>query len=151
MVSLGYMAGFLDADGSIGIYKHHIPGKKGDSQYQVYQLKVSISNTNRDVIEFLQGEFGGSIIEISRSKKKISFELRFNPRESEALLRQILPYLIVKKRQASIALSFRKEIVTPRGGRISSRGRPLSPETLERREALYREILFLNSGWRGPE
>ncbi len=141
MVSLGYLAGFLDADGTIGIYKN-LEADRRISPY--YQLNVSISNTNRKVLEILRGEFGGSIRESPKpGRKKIPLILQFGPVRAEAILRQILPCLIVKKQQAVIALSLREEIA-------ASPGNPLSAETLERREAFYREIRFLNSGWRFP-
>ncbi len=139
MVSLGYLAGFLDADGTIGIYKN-LEADRRISPY--YQLSVSIYNTNRKVLEILREEFGGSIRENRKSgRKKIPLILQFGPVRAEEILRQILPHLIVKKQQAVIALSLREEIA-------ASPGNPLSDETLERREAFYRKIRFLNSGWR---
>jgi len=154
MVSLSYeyIAGFLDGEGSIGIHRDRQRNKYGGFRYK---LVVTLTNTNRKVLELIQNKIGGKIYELSSNRKttqKPRYVLQLRRKEAEETLKKLLPFLIVKKQQALLALEYRK-LVKPRketirhgpdGKFIST----LSKETLKKEEELYKMMLVLNGGWR---
>ena len=98
-----YLAGLIDGEGSIYISvdkRHHTI---------FHFLEVSISNTARSLIDWLLNEFGGT--------EKLSGSARRNecPEQwvwvirgyrAEPYLKAVLPYLVIKHRQAHLALEF---------------------------------------------
>lgn len=99
----GYIAGFIDGEGCISVSKR-TGGKSGVR----FQMSVRISNTNKEVLKWMQSIVGGSIYE-HRSKdasRKTSYELCVLSDAAVNLLISIMPHIKVKKRQAELALMF---------------------------------------------
>lgn len=98
-VVIGYISGFFDGEGSIGIYK----GTR-DS----YQLYVSNSNSNLDILKLYEKNFGGEIRPVEDSKNKQNFQ--WNVRHNDALpfLRTIEKFTVVKRKQIHFAIQFQE-------------------------------------------
>lgn len=101
-----YLAGFIDADGSITIVS--AKSKKKNIQYRV---KLSAHNCKIEPIQILQKEFGGGKLRNTRRGKvklhpnwRACYEWIITDAQAANAIRQILPYLIVKKEQALLCL-----------------------------------------------
>lgn len=98
VLSPEYVAGFIDGEGSFGIYRDK--GNKG------FRHRISISNTHRPCLELIQKKYGGSL---NTKKKMISgiphycHELHVRAeKQMKALLQDIAPFLVVRKEQAHV-------------------------------------------------
>lgn len=103
MISAQYIAGFFDADGSVGIYKR---GKNS------WQLNIAIANSGYHGLEIctlLQKQFGGCLSFTSAKKRthRNAFWWKLNGCESsKAFLLYIEPFVIIKKDQVKASLDF---------------------------------------------
>lgn len=114
-----YLAGIIDGEGTIGIYKKsdsdkNFPGNgRGLSSYK---LTIAVGQKNGPVIDWLYGNFGGKIFTkqqvttVPNGKKKYNhhmYEWRLSSiDEIEYILKRMIPFMHEKKRQAEIALDF---------------------------------------------
>jgi hypothetical protein len=102
-----YFAGIMDGEGSIMVL----------TKRDTCILKLSVSNTHRPLIAWLQEITGiGSIVTQRRASERHS-ECRYWQCYSEAaesLLKQILPYLRIKRAQADLALSVQERLRDPK-------------------------------------
>jgi hypothetical protein len=97
-----YAAGFFDGEGSVYISSGR-PLKSGVQ----YFLCASVNNTHRGIIEQFERRFGGSISRTGETKtKKGVWRLRLYSHEAESFLRLLLPHLILKRKQAIMAIRF---------------------------------------------
>lgn len=103
-----YIAGLVDGEGSI--YFSKIPRK-----YCTLQLCVKITNTYRPLIDWLEQELPYAYILTNYKNKKhrrnkTSWHIAMTrQKDIENFLEKILPYLIVKKEQAKLALIWTKK------------------------------------------
>lgn len=100
----GYLAGIIDGEGCITISR----GFK-DNNVINYNSIVMVTNTNEQVIKWLQGNFGGGFYKSKPNNfvSKPSFRWRLlKKHDIEMLLLATIPYLIIKKEQAKILLEF---------------------------------------------
>lgn len=99
-----YLAGIVDGEGTIGIYSRRI----GRSMPALF---VKVSNTSIALINWLQFKVGGSISspQLSRHPNgKPVYVWRSGGVLAFKITRSILPLLVVKDRQARLALEFMK-------------------------------------------
>lgn len=106
-----YIAGLIDGEGCIYITR-------------VGGVRVAVSMTRPEAIEFVKARYGGSSYYVDRAKErkghKSIFEWRVESKKAERLLYDIRPYLLIKRAQCDIAISVREHI---RRGGVLSRGR----------------------------
>ena len=133
-----YVAGFLDGEAWVGLTKSRSGGRLQ------YRPGIHIANNNRNVLEKIRRDYKGSIIRKNRQgcNQKIGYILEIRKKESMVLiLKDILPYLIVKKKQAKILVKFLVNFMNVRKGiGIMS----ISKKEWRRREDLYRKLRMLN-------
>lgn len=110
-----YIAGFLDGEGCITVSLSTVNGV-----HYAYPC-IDITNTNKDVLEWICGTIGqplkGSLGVQKRLKRtqRDGWELRIRGRlQMVVLLRQIAPYLKVKRKQAEILLRYLESDTTSR-------------------------------------
>lgn len=107
----GYLAGLLDGEGSIIVYKQIAKrgvGKRNRS-FQGFTLgcNVRIHNTNLDLLNNINQIFLGKLY--CSSKKNKTYVWQINDKEKIVFfLQELLPYLIVKKDRAIKAIEFCK-------------------------------------------
>lgn len=112
---LAYLAGFLDGEGNIRIARNS-KNAKG------YYLRISATQVSVAPLALLQSRFGGYIYKRKHVQRRDGCIRRVptsewvlsGPRASQAL-RDLLPYLVVKRDAAIIGIDFQK-IVRPRNG-----------------------------------
>lgn len=98
-----YLAGILDGEGCITI---------GAGQKETcinYNAIVSVQNTSKKLIDWLQSKFGGQVYLSKKAteKTKPAWMWRLTQKKAiELLLLAVLPYLIIKQEQAKVLLSF---------------------------------------------
>jgi len=98
-----YIAGFFDAEGCI-----HITKKIRDKK-EYYCLAVTLVNTYKPIIEKIAVYYEKPIYikKDKRNKKyKTLYLVNFINRQAKRVLKDILPYLIIKKKKAEIAMEF---------------------------------------------
>ena len=103
-----YLAGMFDGEGTFSIYHHKGQSSTG-KPYDSTAIRIEITNTNLGLMEWLVQHFGGQYYHHRRAslKHKIAYGWRPKGRtNSEQLLLAILPYLVIKKEQANIALQY---------------------------------------------
>jgi LAGLIDADG DNA endonuclease family protein len=138
-LSLAYIAGFFDGEGHISVQP-----RKG--------LQVVFTNTRLDLLTDIQSFLGGvgKLTPKWRSERdgatKPCWYLRIWGWQAEGVLRQLLPYLYIKKEEAELGLEFMTLIVRRYPGQ--ARGpRLVSEENWAHRESLAAEIKKAKRRW----
>jgi LAGLIDADG endonuclease. len=138
-----YIAGFFDGEGSITIIKHK-PNSKFRMKNCYYTLQVQITNTNKEIIEWLHFRVGGHISNNShcpsRKRQRPCWAWRVIAQEAKVFLEAIEPYAIVKKRQIQLAIDFQEH--------KNATNKIMSPDILQERNRYKEEISKLNLGYR---
>lgn len=102
-ITASYVAGFFDGEGTVGI--SHVKHPSAD----YYNVRVAIINTNRAILDAIQGTFGGSVGSHDKrrsDKHKQSWQVQWYSESAIEFLRTIYPYVIVKRDQIELALKF---------------------------------------------
>ncbi len=102
---VAYLAGLIDGEGSIYIYRRKAPkGKFG------YILNLAIGMCDSEVIHWIQDTFGGHVQDNIRTAGRNQFRWTVSSEAVAKILRMVSPFLRVKKRQAALAFKFREII-----------------------------------------
>ena len=117
-----WAAGFFDGEGSISINRPS------------YALVVAVTGSNKSVLEMFRQRYKGYLNRISKAGKIIlegkykskvdCYQFIFEYDNATVFLRQVLPYLKVKKEQAELALEYIptiKNLASLRGGRLAGK------------------------------
>lgn len=148
--AIAYAAGFFDGEGHIAITRV----KKARSEEAKYHvMSVSISNTNLTVLKWFEEHFSGRV-----SSHRMPLNPNWLPswrwtaanKGAEAFLKTVLPYLIVKREQALVALEFRKIRVPTTAVIGGKRGQKVHSveEFIGAREACRAKLLALRADGR---
>lgn len=155
-LKLAYLAGIIDGEGYIGAKRRNPIGAR---QSPRYAIAVSVSMTDRQPIDMLAAlsRCTAEIKPKKRGKYKAIYTFSVESGMAEELLYDVLPYLIVKKRQAELALQLAdlraqaskhqtKLVGVHSHGRkdrpgATFRSYALSDEYLAKCEALYNEMV----------
>lgn len=110
---LEYMAGFFDGEGCIGIGP-----PRGTT---LYVLQVSIANTDKRPLGLFHKVYGGKLLgPLARGERcKPIYHWKAESKKAEQVVADLLPFLIIKRKQAELALEFRRLFegsnILPRG------------------------------------
>ena len=127
-IDLAYLAGFVDGEGSITIFRS---GGRDHLRFDVY-------NTNQDILLWIKGVFGGRVHKIrTRDGWKSEYVWQIGHQQAANILVSCLPYLKVKRLQAEIFISHAATSV----GRV---GKSIPADIVPIRKALVTEIQRLN-------
>ena len=107
MVDDAYFAGLFDGEGCVSINKTKGPKNKPYSRFG-FQLRISITNTNLEVLEKLQKVYGGKIYKREKSNARSYYDWVAASNQAIDPLTKWTPFLIIKRDQANIALEFQK-------------------------------------------
>lgn len=138
-----YMAAAIDGEGHIGIVRVKTDPAKWRKSPR-FSFVVKITNTNRGWLEKLQEWFGGTIYAVAgrTERRRACYDLRFRSQDAQTLLIHLTPYLLMKQRQAQLALEY-FELAARR--RVTSvNATPADPEIVAAQQAIYEEIRSLN-------
>jgi len=104
-----YLAGIIDGEGSFSIARGgRKPGYGHPNGYINYQLKVSLGNTNLIIHRWLLKTVGGAKYlghrsKTSRHKNGYNWQLHGKDNQRKLII-GVLPYLLLKRRQALLSL-----------------------------------------------
>lgn len=128
-MDIKYVAGFFDADGYVGVSDW----RNGQS----YTLKCTIVNIKLRVLEEIHRLFGGYLTTkgYADGNRRILYQLQWNSKQTVEFLEKIYPYLIVKKSQVRLALSF------PTG----KHGKKRSDWMIEKQREIYEELKLIKA------
>jgi hypothetical protein len=128
-----YLAGVIDGEGYIYIVY--------TKSTQNYLSGVYIKNTDKKLLDFFAKYFGGNVTFHKRAKPnhKDSYQWVCNGLKAAQLCRCVLPYLIIKRKQAELLLDFSSTL------KKSVRDNYKLSESIEKkRKMLISEIKILN-------
>ena len=100
MFAIEYVAGIVDGEGHIGCYQ------SGPRKYNHLYPRIGVTNTDLSLLEQLQQQFGGTINPKSYGKKgkpenwNQGYDWRCSGDTARNLIKELIPYLWVKKKQA---------------------------------------------------
>lgn len=129
-----YMAGLIDGEGSI---RFQVLKKTG--WRTMYSGCIRIGMTVKEPIELFSNEFGGKIgVEKRENGYKTMYRWSISGNKKIIpILNILLPYLVVKKRQAELIIDFCKNKKTFSGSK--------TPDMeYKKRENFYKRMLILN-------
>lgn len=142
MVSVEYLAGFIDGEGSLSLSR--IP--RGQS-YLEYCARVTISNTNRAILREIKEVWGGTIhsMGVRNSRWKPGFVLVWTNAAAARLLRRARRHLRLKSQHAEALLEFTEHLQKCKRRRDEA-GRllPYSKQEMELRKAFFGRLKRLN-------
>lgn len=131
---LMYLAGIFDGEGCITL-------GKTKNYTETYHLNVNITNTNKDLIDwvlFIVGKGG-----ISRKPRKANWKQcyawKINGELAVKFIKKIYPYLKVKKLQADVAIRYGETI------RMKEKRIRLTDEERDLRRNMFLELRKINN------
>ena len=136
--SLEYIAGFVDGEGTITIRKYRTRNSIRGYSYNLY---FAVSNTNPEVLKAMRDVVGAGCVTRSNKFKnkphwKECFHWKAHSRKAAIIIEKLLPYLIIKKPQAQLALKFQQKMIQGH--------HHLTEEEWAFRDKCYREMRKLN-------
>ena len=138
MVSIEYISGFFDGEGYIVITKAKHRRIQGAHRYW---LVVQFTNTHKEVMEEIHKVVGGSLIfHKGQNGLKPHYRVTLYCREAYECLKLMLPYLIVKKKEAECAIKF-QDSMRAWGSRI-----PLTEREANFQEQCHLTIKSMHGG-----
>ena len=148
-----YLAGLYDGEGYIGIIRadqsQHSPRHKSPS----YRLCVQLSNTNKDMIDWVRDKIGGLqyYTRFENVRHKPCYHLHASSKNAVNLLEAIKPYIIAKQKQLELGLELQRTVDIYRKENPRNKffpGQPLSQAEIDKRELIYQKMRELNNGWK---
>jgi hypothetical protein len=137
------LAAFIDGEGCITISSAPERGRATCTQFN---LSVTVTNTSPKLFEWLCQTFGGKAIAANANWKKPNtrpvWRWLINELQGVEILRGCLPYFIIKREQAEVALSFRN-LKEKRFEQLGTR--QVTADEIGQRLALQKKIKSLNS------
>jgi hypothetical protein len=143
----GYLAAMIDGEGFISVVKGSKPAPNGNGYITAaprYGIVVSVTGTNENLMQWLIANFGGSWTRDKSQnplwKQRVSWRST-GSKNKEIVLLGIMPYLIIKKQQAVLALEFlrmngesnptKRESIHLRMKELNKRGKAVEANTLD--------------------
>jgi hypothetical protein len=111
---LAYTAGLFDGEGSISLVR--------SKKTRTHSPQVSIASNDREVLDWCQERFGGSIVtkQPRLPTHSVSYDWRLTDRRALSFLEIIRPYLVIKRKIRRIDLLLNNYLdCTPRNGRYT--------------------------------
>ncbi len=114
---LAYAAGIIDGEGCVNIAKQ--PGETIRGYSLV--MRVVVTNCSKALIDFLVRTFGGRIYHyVSKGKRKEYWKWYLFTSNAANFLGTIMPYLIVKRQEAQLAIEFQQTKCSRKCGKLSA-------------------------------
>lgn len=129
------MATILDCEGWITI--SHIKNVRGIGLC----LTLGVGNTNSNLTDWLKDTFGGSVYKTTRKsiQHKDYYTWRIHAVKAAAILREVLPYMLLKTAQANLAITFQEKVHSK-----NSYNEPCTPEYVAEMKAMKYQLSLLN-------
>jgi len=145
--TIAYLAGLVDGEGYVGIKKSLNGMKHNRQKSPSYHERIQIRMIDEPAIKLFADIFGGNYYketENSKYSKRPLYCYQISDLSAAKTLKILLPYLIIKKKQASLCLKLRKnkesKLAQKRGN-----GHSMSLKSLEYRDNLWKQIKIIHS------
>lgn len=136
------LAAYIDSEGTIRISSHARFHGRGASPRHF--LTVVVTNTDVLLMQWLKTNFGACVFEVNAPKRnRRLYRWMVNSRQAETVIRGCLPFFVIKRRQAELALAFASLPVNKRGVKVS-------PELLATREDFRQRMKDVNATGNSP-
>lgn len=140
-INWSYIAGLFDGEGTFTISKGRRKGYPDYSFEEIY-----ITNSNKEVMDWLVGNFGGSVRITRYGDKKKNWKDVYKwflpAKERKNFIENIVQFLIIKKKQAHLLLEF-LSLIEAQNGKIRGIKGLTNAERLQR-ENILTQIRTLN-------
>lgn len=137
-MKLAQLATWLDSDGCISIVDRWI--KRPYGRYHIYESLVVIVNTNKRLMDWLDKNFNGWYTTMGTPKNNHKQAYQWHMTDIEQTLKEVCPYLLLKKKQAEIVIDFHLSKRTVKNGRYGER----TKGDKFREEGMLEKIRLLN-------
>lgn len=143
---IAYAAGIIDGEGYIGI-KVYKPNKNNGTINYTYLPRIVIKMNSGQIMDFFRSMFGGAV---NLTPQKDSgyfpgFVWELTGSSATKVLKQLLPFLRTKKKQAEAAIRLQSRIDVGIKKRIGNKhGNPLSANEVAIRKKIHEEVKHLN-------
>ena len=142
-----YLAGLIDGEGSFVIQKTAVEkiAKSCKSKSPKYLAYFCIGMVDKAPLDLIQETIGaGKVYEERVPERRSIWRIRFAGRlKLMPFIKELMPYLIVKKKQAELMLDFCEKWETTR--KEFGQKTVTAPEELQRREEAYLKMRKLNA------
>jgi hypothetical protein len=130
-----YLAGIIDGEGWIGVNVVEGRGRHAGHPPQ-HTIRVAVGNRDRGLIEWIAEHFGGNITRRKCYDDKWGEQWGWavQSRRASSVLKEVLPYLVVKRTQAELAIQLQAR----------KTGQPLTVSEWEARNSLRLQIVEAN-------
>ena len=125
---LGYLAGFIDGEGSLIINKRDHVGHK-EKRYVGYSAYIDIGNTNKECLEWIKKtlSMSSAIYENKmQGNRKLAYRICISYKQAKPLIELLKDRLIVKKEIAKVFLEYgstdNKEELWSKAKQLNKRG-----------------------------
>ena len=138
MNEIVYLAGFFDGEGYVGVQRR--PPRARQVSWQ-HRLDIEVTNTDPAPLLLAHQLWGGSMStrRMAQPHHQQTYRWSLSGPGAAGALRQMLPYLIVKRREARIGLRFQRECCKAPVRHSSGFGFvPTQPGMLARRDGYTR-------------
>ena len=103
---LAWAAGFFDGEGSV-----QVVARKNGNKFQYFQLTINAPQINKEPLLKLQAMFHGQINPVKGlGTRRQSYTWTLHAAKAKDALNLMLPYLIVKRNEAELALQFQSTL-----------------------------------------
>lgn len=142
MNKLAWCAGIIDGEGCIRIHKRK-PGAKSQPRQKsnIYYLDLKVKMVHKPAIEILHSFFRCGDVhseQPGKSNKRIAWRWNVFRRDAASVLKKVLPFLVVKRKEALLAIEFQE---SPLSGRIGNG--LVSEDSAAFREDCYQRMRML--------
>lgn len=146
VAELAYMAGIIDGEGSIYIGNFSSNPKTGTLHYQT---NMEVTNTDKGLIDWLISTFGGrcnyyTAKQTPKNSRRAVYRWIASGERLTDICHKMLPYLVIKKRQAEIMIEMRKTYERTSIKKGQQGTQPIEPEVLAARKLLFDEMRSLH-------
>ncbi|MBU2007464.1 MAG: hypothetical protein KKF08_19005 [Gammaproteobacteria bacterium] len=143
---IAYAAGIIDGEGYIGIKVYKPNSSNGTINY-TYLPRIVIKMNSGQIMDFFHGMFGGTVNLVPQKDSGYfpGFAWELTGSKATILLKQTLPFLRTKKKQAEAAIRLQSRINVGIKKRFGSpHGNPLSENEVNIRRTIHEEVKHLN-------
>lgn len=146
LAQVAYTAGIMDGEGTFYIGNYSGNRKNGDKHYQTL---IAVATTDKSLMVWLFNIFGGGFREytpkqMAKNSRKQVYRWQATSNRMLHICELILPYLIIKRRQAEIMIEIRRTFNDEHNIKGRQHVQNLPKGTLDLRQALMDELKLLH-------
>lgn len=152
-LSLQYMAGFVDGEGCVCIHENRAYSARTSCRAPRVVLQLNVANCHLRVLQQMQKQFGGNIrthLDKYNPNARTSYRWCLSEQAAAGLLEQLLPYLVVKREVAELAIRL-GHLKAANSSRRGVKRHRLTLEEAEERIAIAKRCRELNKRGRDGE